>query len=98
MQISPFVSPQYSLIVSLAEQLPPRKKKKWVWVRKTSCTTHLEKSMQEEADVKKISQMSETKQGQCKQNHSIGWCVPLFSLKGSMMIIAIFMVGTYLPT
>lgn len=53
MQISPFVSPQYSLIVSLAEQLPPGKKKKWEWVRKALCTIHIQKSTQEEVDVKK---------------------------------------------
>lgn len=73
MQISPLVSPQYSLTVSLAEQLPPGKKKKWAWVRKTLCTIHTQKSTQEEADVeKKMTQMTETKQGEYKQNHSIG--------------------------
>lgn len=90
MQISPFVSPQYSLIVSLAGQLPPGKKKKWVWVRKTLLAIHIQKSTQEEADVKKISQMTETRPGEYKQSHSIDCCVPLCSLKGSiMMVIAV---------
>lgn len=66
MQISPFVPPQYSLVVSLAEQLPPGKKKKWVWVRKTLCAIHIQSSTQEEADVKKISQMTETRPGEYK--------------------------------